>query len=118
MDMPLGMKIWNTYRSRLLGQMLQDFNANVIPTLSWAEKATYEFCFSGIEPGGVVSVSTLGVKRSKESINIWFDGMDAAIKMLQPKCIIEYGGDIGYKYQCEVKRISNHVTTQERLIGG
>jgi hypothetical protein len=51
MDMPLGMKIWNTYRSRLLGQMLQDFNANVIPTLSWAEKATYEFCFSGIEPG-------------------------------------------------------------------
>ena len=117
MDMPLAMKIWNTYRSRLIGQMLQDFGANVIPSLSWAEEATYEFVFSGIAPGGVVSVSTLGVKRSQESIKIWFSGMDAAIKALRPKCVIEYGGDLGYNYPCQVVRITNHVTAQERLIG-
>ena len=117
MDMPMAMKIWNVYRPRLIGQMLQDFGAMVIPTLSWAEKATYDFCFSGIEPGGVVSVSTLGVKKNKESKKLWFAGMDAAIKALNPSCVIEYGGDLGYNYPCQVVRITNHVTAQERLIG-
>ena len=43
MDMPMPMKIWNVYRSRLIGQMMQDVGITVIPTLSWAEKETYTF---------------------------------------------------------------------------
>jgi len=117
MNMPMAMKLWNVYRSRLIGQMLQDFGVNVIPTLSWAEKATYQFCFCGIEPGGVVSVSTLGVKKNKEALKVWFAGMDAAIQALQPSCVVEYGGDLGYNYPCKVVRIENHVTTRERKIG-
>lgn len=30
----------------------------VIPTLSWAEDASFQFCFDGIEPGGVVNKKT------------------------------------------------------------
>lgn len=41
MDMPMPMNIWNVYRSRLIGQMMQDVGITVIPTLSWAEKETY-----------------------------------------------------------------------------
>ena len=36
LDMPMAMKIWNVYRSRLIGQMMQDADIVVIPTLSWA----------------------------------------------------------------------------------
>lgn len=46
----------------------QDMQGKAIPTLSWAEDASFQFCFDGIEPGGTVSVSTIGVKRDKESI--------------------------------------------------
>lgn len=56
----------------------------VIPTLSWAEDASFQFCFDGIEPGGTVSVSTIGVKRDKESMEVWKAGMDEAIKRLKP----------------------------------
>lgn len=49
MDMPLAMKIWNVYRSRLLGQYWQSQGIKVIPTISWAEPETYNFCFDGIE---------------------------------------------------------------------
>lgn len=110
MDMPRAMKLWNTYRSRAVGQMMSDAGVRVIPTLSWAEPETFDFCFDGIEPGGVVSVSTVGVKRHSEAMEIWTAGMDEAIKRLSPSCVLEYGGDIGYQYPCEVKRYKNHVT--------
>lgn len=62
MDMPIAMKIWNTYRSRLLGQYWQNQGIKVIPTVSWAELQTFEFCFDGIEDESIVAISTVGVK--------------------------------------------------------
>jgi hypothetical protein len=98
MDMPMPMKIWNVYRSRLIGQMMQDCGITVIPTLSWAEKETYTFCFDGIQQGGTVSVSTIGVKLDDENKQMWYNGMTEALKRIKPKRVLVYGGDIGYKF--------------------
>lgn len=110
LDMPLAMQIWNVYRSRLIGQIMQDAGITVIPTLQWADERSFDFCFDGIEPGGVVSVSTIGVKRDKNAGGIWFAGMDEAIKRLKPSHVVCYGGDIGYKFPCSVSYIANHNT--------
>ena len=110
LDMPLAMQIWNVYRSRLIGQIMQDAGITVIPTLQWADERSFDFCFDGIEPGGVVSVSTIGVKRDKNAGGIWFAGMDEAIKRLKPSHVVCYGGDIGYKFPCGVSYIANHNT--------
>lgn len=93
-DMPMAMKVWNVYRSRLIGQIMQDKGIEVIPTLSWAERGTFDFAFDGLEPEGVYSVSTIGVKRSQEAYNIWAEGMSEAIKVLRPKALIVYGGTL------------------------
>lgn len=109
MGMPMPMKIWNVYRSRLIGQMMQDVGITVVPTLSWAEKETYTFCFDGIQQGGTVSVSTIGVKNDTESKKIWTEGMNEAIKRIKPKGILVYGGDIGYEFpkQIDVRYYDN-----------
>ena len=113
MDMPMPMKIWNVYRSRQIGAFYQTNGIKVIPTLSWAEPQTFRFCFKGIEKGSVVSVSTVSVKESEEAMQIWKDGMDEAIRKIQPSVILEYGGDIGYDYKdIPVKRYSNRVTEE------
>lgn len=104
MDMPMAMKIWNVYRSRLIGQMCQDAGIKVIPTLSWAEKETYQFCFDGLEQGGTVAVSTVGVMRDKKAKEIWVDGMKEAMARLQPKQVILYGSEIDFDFgNAEVK---------------
>ena len=36
MDMPLPMKVWNMYQSRLISAYYQSYGIPVIPTLSWA----------------------------------------------------------------------------------
>ena len=110
MEMPKAMQIWNIYRSRLIGQIAQDVGIKVIPTLSWSDPGSFKFCFDGIEPGGVVSVSTIGVKTDKDAMKVWTAGMDEAIKKLTPSCVIVYGGDIGYKFPCKVVYIENHNT--------
>ena len=87
---------------------MQDYGIKVIPTLSWCRKESFDFCFDGIEPGGVVSVSTIGVKNDTGATKLWYAGMDEAIERLNPRYVIVYGGDIGYRFGCGVKYIENH----------
>ena len=111
LDMPTPIKIWNIYRSRQIGQYLQSQKIKVIPTISWAEEETFEFAFKGIPKGSIVSISTIGVKRSKEALKIWQDGMDAMIKEIEPSTILVYGGKLDYDYgDIEVIYYENKVT--------
>lgn len=109
-NMPIAMMIWNTYRSRLIGQMMQDYGCTVIPTVSWAGTDSYDFAFDGLPTGGTIAVSTIGVKRNKDAFDIWTQGMDECMKIVKPHNIIVYGGDIGYRFNCDVTYISNAVT--------
>lgn len=111
LDMPMPMKIWNIYRSRQIGQYYQSQGIKVIPTLSWAEKETFEFAFKGIPKGSIVSVSTIGVKRDDKALQIWKDGMDAMIKEIEPSVILVYGGKLDYNYgNIQVLYFENKVT--------
>lgn len=115
LEMPLAMKVWNVYRSRLIGQWWQYNGIRVIPTISWAEKETFEFCFDGIPKGSIVAISTIGVKRDDDSYTIWKDGVDEMIKRIKPSVICVYGGEVEYNYpkDIKVKYYDNKVT--ERL---
>ena len=115
MDMPMPMKIWNIYRSRLIGQYYQSQGIKVIPTLSWAEEETFEFCFEGIPKGSIVSISTIGVKKNKEALKIWRTGVDELIRRIEPSTILIYGGKLDYDYgNIKVIYYENEVT--ERMI--
>lgn len=98
MDMPMPMKIWNIYRSRQIGQYYQNQGIKVIPTISWAEEETFEFCFEGIPKGSIVSISTIGVKKNKEALKIWKAGVDELIRRIEPSTILIYGGKLDYDY--------------------
>lgn len=108
-EMPLPMQIWNVYRSKMVGQIMQDYGLTVIPTLQWCREDSFEFAFDGLEPGGVVSVSTIGVKQQPDAKKIWTAGMDEAMRQLNPKAVVVYGGDIGYDFgKAKAVYISNH----------
>ncbi len=116
MDMPMPMKIWNIYRSRQIGAYYQSRGIKVIPTISWAEEETFEFCFEGIPEGSIVSISTIGVKRDKEAMKIWTNGVDRMIEKIKPSKIIIYGGKLDYDFKdIEVFYFENKVTERMKL---
>lgn len=111
MDMPMPMKIWNIYRSRQIGAYYQSQGIKVIPTISWAEEETFEFCFQGIPKGSIVSVSTIGVKQNSEALQIWENGMREMINRIEPSAILVYGGELDFDYgDIEVIYYDNKVT--------
>ena len=82
----------------MIGQYFQNKGLKVIPTISWAEKETFSFCFKGIPKGSIVSISTIGVKQDQNALQIWRDGVDEMIKQIEPKAILVYGGKLDYDY--------------------
>jgi len=111
MDMPKAMQIWNIYRSRLFGQMCQDSKMTVIPTVSWSDEKSFDFCFDGLPKRGTLAVSTVGVLRHSESRAIWDAGMKECIKRCDPIRIILYGEDIDFDFgDIEIVRFKNQVT--------
>ena len=110
-DMPVAMKIWNTYRSRLIGQIAQRMGMLVIPTVSWCEEETFDFCFDGLPRGATLSISTIGVKQDDYNFNLWKAGVDEMIKRLKPKTLLIYGGKVDYDYgDIKVIYFDNKVT--------
>ena len=115
LDMSMSAKIWNTYRSRLLGQIMQDRGINVIPTVSWAEPDTFEFCFDGIPKHSTVSISTIGVIRYDENWECFEAGASAMMEILEPKRILLYGEEIDFDWgDAEIVKYQNNIVSKWR----
>lgn len=119
LDMPISMKIWNVFRSRLIGQMMQDEGLTVIPTVSWAEPETFAFCFDGLPEGGVLSISTVGVKQNAHAFEIWKAGTAELIKRKKPSALLVYGGAVDFDFgKTKVFYFNNEVTERMKNSSG
>lgn len=87
-EMPLSLKVYNTFRSRWCGAYLQAKGIKVIPTVAWGEPNTFWFCFDGITQGSIVALSTLGVRKEKA---LFMQGYNEMIRKVKPKAVICYG---------------------------
>lgn len=53
-------KKYNMFRRHAVAQFAQNNGRNVIHTLNWAELASLDYCFNGVEPEGIYAVSNIG----------------------------------------------------------
>lgn len=113
-DMPVAMQIWNTYRSRLIGQIAQRMGILVIPTVSWCKEDSFEFCFDGLPKRATLSISTIGIKKEDYNFGLWKAGMDEMIARLEPKTLLVYGGAVDYDYG-DIKTIYYENKVTERM---
>lgn len=89
-EWPLVLQLWNSYRNRWCGAFWQSKGYSVIPTVSWAGPNSYDFCFAGIEPGGIVAIGTVGVTDIAQTI-AFRAGFREMIQRLKPQHILCYG---------------------------
>lgn len=88
-DYPLALQLYNVYRSRWLGRFWQQQGVQVIPTISWGGKDSFEFCFEGVSSNSIVAIGTVGVR--KENRKVFQEGFEKMLEELNPSDIIIYG---------------------------
>ena len=87
-DMPKSLQIYNHYRKHWCAQFWQNLGATVIPTISWSDSASWDFCFDGEPTGSIVAVSTVGVRRDKEALGLFAAGYSEMLDRLQPTRVL------------------------------
>ena len=57
-DMPKALQIYSVFKNRWCGAYWQSLGSRVIPTISWGDESSFDFCFDGVEEGATVAVCT------------------------------------------------------------
>lgn len=86
--MPILLQMYNIFKNRWCGAYFQSLGIKVIPTISWSDERSFEFCFEGVEKGSTVSISTHGNHKCKEEFMLGYEKM---LEILEPSAIICYG---------------------------
>lgn len=90
-DFPPAIQIYNHYRKHWLGAYWQYHGMLVIPTISWSDHASFDWCFEGEPIGGCVAVSAVGTQMNLGSKYLFIDGYREMMARLKPSKIIFYG---------------------------
>lgn len=97
-DFPEPLKIYSTYRMRLIGYWLGKNGIPVINNVRWGTEETYRYCFEGIPKNSIVAIGTVGGNPHKYVDRVRFEnGLYEMIRTIQPHTIIVYGSA---KYKC------------------
>lgn len=86
-DMPLALQINSVFKNRWCGAYWQSLGLKVIPTISWGDVRSFDFCFDGIEEGSTVAVCTYYRENDEESFMLGYNKM---LNVIKPQTIICY----------------------------
>lgn len=87
------MQLYNVFRNRWCGAYWASKGIRVIPTVSWGDENTFDFCFEGIEHGSAVAVSTYMVSEHgnhKDQKEFFMKGYKEMLRRIDPAVIICY----------------------------
>lgn len=107
-DMPYPMRIWNSFRNRVVSTELQNNGVNLIPNVTWSLPDSYDYSFDGMPNNSVIAINCTSIINNNLSKYFWYKGYEEALARLNPKGIIRYGtimpgekNEISYYYQNE-----------------
>lgn len=87
-DMDLWRQIESVAKNRWVGAYWQSKGRTVIPTISWSDARSFEFCFDGVEQCSTVAVGMIGCKHSRIG---FMRGYNELLERLSPEKIIVFG---------------------------
>ncbi|MBQ7654525.1 MAG: DUF4417 domain-containing protein [Clostridia bacterium] len=90
-DFPKAIQIYNHYRKHWLGAYWQEHSIKVIPTITWSDESSYEWCFDGEPIGGAIAVSSVGTQKRAESKELFLKGYNEMLNHLNPTLIYFHG---------------------------
>lgn len=96
-DMPKALKIYNVYRNKWCARYWQEFGIQVIPTITWSDEDSIQYCLDGVPKHSTIAISTMGEGRwaNWQSLRTHWDYV---MDTLEPDTVLLYGKDISTEF--------------------
>ena len=115
--MPMAMQIWNRYRNRALAYYMWLNDVNIIPTVGWSNRESYDWCFDGLPKYSTLAVSTNGCF-SKEGKECYRNGFKEMCRRLEPNRVVIVGRKIEVDVDVEMIYLESFGQDMTKRIGG
>ena len=105
---PRVVNLMNVFRAQWIGRYFQEAGIKVIPRLNWGFAESWDWCFSGIPKNPPVAAicmqTTLSAEwgTKEERVKYAQDGLRAAMEIVQPQTLLNYGGNPAHKIVSEM----------------
>ena len=100
-DFPLPIQKYNFFREHWCGVLWQRLGLTVYPTVGWADKDSFAWCFQGEPRNSTIAVSNIGVTREWQAE--FMLGWNEMLKQVKPKRILLFGNKMDLKVEnCEI----------------
>ena len=93
-DQSKALNIINLYKNRFLTAYWQMQGIPVIPSASWGNAESFDYCFEGLPQHSVIFIGGVGIKHDKSSIRLWRYGIMELERQLHPTMILIYGNEV------------------------
>lgn len=93
LEMAPVIQLYNVFRNRWCGAYFASKGIRVVPTVSWGDESTFDFCFEGIPKGSTVAVSTYMVSahgNHADQKEFFMAGYREMLRRIEPERIICY----------------------------
>lgn len=90
-DFPQAVQIYNHYRKCWLGAYWQQYGITVIPTVTWSDERSFEWCFDGVPRNSDIAVSSVGTRIDNTARRLFNIGYEKMLEVLKPEHIYFYG---------------------------
>ena len=89
-DRPKGFNLMQLFKNRMVTFYAQNIGYNVIPTASFGDVDSFEYCFEGLPDNSVLGICGTGLENRSHRLH-WEYGIYALEEMKHPSLLIVYG---------------------------
>jgi len=114
-DQPRSINVWNIYRNRWLSTFWQQQGIRVIPSASWGNIDSFEYCFDGLPENSIIAIGHQAIGKDIYYKQLYRAGVETLIEKKRPTKLLVYGETLDFTPEIEVAYYENRIQKLRRL---
>lgn len=112
LDQSRTLNLFQLYQNRFVSAYWQSVGLQVIPSVSWGNADSFEYCFEGLPKHSVLAIGGLGNAHHSSMIQLWEYGVKQTIERLNPTALIIYGAPIQIELPVETHYYQSFINSK------
>lgn len=112
LDQSRTLNLFQLYQNRVVSAYWQNVGLQVIPSVSWGNADSFEYCFDGLPQNSVLSIGGLGNSHHESMLKLWEYGVNLTIERLHPTALIIYGAPKQLNLPVETHYFKDFINTK------